>query len=103
MVINNRMYSLDTILQHLSNTMRNGSQAYLKQTVGIGKRSGLTRAAYSSRNRWEQPAGSPDTAAAEERSRKVYDTTLKNMNAVKVSVNMDLAEYILLNQSSLVF
>lgn len=103
MVINNHMYSLDTILQHLSNTMRNGSQAYLKQTVGIGKRSGLTRAAYSSRNRWEQPAGSPNTAAAEERSRKVYDTTLKNMNAVKVSVNMDLAEYILLNQSSLVF
>lgn len=103
MVINNRMYSLDTILQHLSNTMRNGSQAYLKQTVGIGKRSGLTRAAYSSRNRWEQPAGSPNTAAAEERSRKVYGTTLKNMNAVKVSVNMDLAEYILLNQSSLVF
>lgn len=98
--LNGQLYTMSDILTHIQRTLNSGTAVSLVQTGGSTK-NGLSRASYYRRNNWVAPAGPSRYAAEVQRSPKARQSILNAMYAAKISVNLDLAQYIVLTNSAL--
>lgn len=98
--LNGKLYTISDILTHLGNTLDMGSQIWLSQD-GASKSSGLQRRTYYMMNTWQKPDNPSKYAAEVKRSPQARQRILNAMYAAKITVNVNLAEYILLTQAAL--
>lgn len=97
--LNGRLYTMSDILIHIQQTLNNGTSVNLIQKSGTNN--GLQRSAYYRRNNWISPSVPSTRVAEKERSPKARKSILDALYATKITINLDLAQYILLTNSAL--
>lgn len=98
--LNGQLYTMSDILTHVQRTLNDGTAVKLIQTGGSTK-NGLERSSYYRRNTWTGPSGPSKYAAEVQRSPRARQSILSAMYAAKITVSLDLAQYIILTNSAL--